>query len=149
MEYFGYGPTTKAQLQTLCDYINDATGHTREEYSQDPDGEYHANPGTFVLHYGGGGVRLAQLCNEGKYRGIRRGITARSTQGQTAQRLRAFLAGIECMKDATESGLPIGTAAIVGVQESRFPNDDFAPMWVDNTPNTIACHTCGHQEQIE
>lgn len=99
--------TTKAQLQTLCDYVNDATGHAREAWSRDADGKYHANPGTFVLDYCYGGVRLSQMCNEG---GGQRDITGRATKGETAERIRAFLAGVRCMQDLAESGLPIGTA---------------------------------------
>lgn len=87
--------TTKAQLQTLCDYVNDATGHAREAWSRDADGKYRANPGTFVLDYCYGGVRLSQMSGEN---GGQRDITARATKGETAERIRAFLAGVEYMR---------------------------------------------------
>ena len=83
---------TKQQLQNLLDRINEATGHTLESWTQDENGRFRANVGTYVLDWAYCGVALSQLTNEG---GGERDITGRGTKRETYYRMHAFLDGVE------------------------------------------------------
>jgi hypothetical protein len=56
------------------------------------DGRWASTPGTYVLDWCYGGVRLAQIANEG---GGERDITGRGTKRETYHRMHSFLRGLE------------------------------------------------------
>jgi hypothetical protein len=82
----------QANLYALLRRINATTGNQEEPWTQQEDGTFKANPGTYVLDWAYGGVQLAQLVNES---GGERNITGRGTKRETYHRMLAFLTGLE------------------------------------------------------
>ena len=81
----------KAQLESMVERINEATGHPLEAWTKQEDGKYKANIGTYVLDWAYGGVRLSQMASEG---GGQRDITGRGTKRETYERMHCYLKGI-------------------------------------------------------
>ena len=82
----------QADLYKVLSRINHATGNQQKGWTQQEDGTFKANVGTYVLDWAYGGVQLAQLVNDG---GGERNITGRGTKRETYHRMHAFLAGLE------------------------------------------------------
>jgi hypothetical protein len=83
---------TKGNLENVLSQINTQSGAAAEAWTQNAEGTWRANVGTYVLDYCYGGVRLGQLCNES---GGQRDITYRGTKKETYYRMHAFLRGLE------------------------------------------------------
>ena len=83
---------TKADLSAVLARINDATGNSHKPWTKQEDGRWASTPGTYVLDWCYGGVRLAQIANEG---GGERDITGRGTKRETYHRMHSFLRGLE------------------------------------------------------
>lgn len=82
----------KAHLENVLFHINDVTGNKPEAWTQNEEGKWSANVGTYVLDWAYGGVQLAQLTSEG---GGERNITGRGSKRETYWRMQAFLMGLQ------------------------------------------------------
>jgi len=87
---------TKRNLENVLSRINAQSGAAAEAWTQNSDGVWRANVGTYVLDYAYGGVRLGQLCNES---GGQRDITVRGTKREVYHMMHAFLRGLEAAED--------------------------------------------------
>jgi len=88
---------TKKTLHSRIDLLNDMFGYSREAWTKNADGQYRANPNTYVLDCAYGGYRLSQLCNTG---GGERDISPRGTARETYDWINAFIAGVNKAKEA-------------------------------------------------
>lgn len=84
--------TTMKTLEGLVDGLNEMTGNPTQIWIRGEDGHNHAHVGAYVLDAAYGGYRLCQISNES---GGERDMTPRETAGNTAQLIRAYMAGIE------------------------------------------------------
>lgn len=84
--------SNKADLYAVLALINAATGNSQKPWVQQADGRWASIPGTYVLDWCYGGVRLAQIANES---GGERDITGRGTKRETYHRMHEFLRGLE------------------------------------------------------
>jgi hypothetical protein len=93
---------TDAHLQALCDRINRATGSPAQPYVKQADGTHAAQIGCYHLSHAYGGVNLQRMCNDAG------GVSTPLHYGHVpkrdlANRLQAFLAGIEAARSTVEA----------------------------------------------
>jgi len=88
---------TKSQLEYRVKLLNELFGQRIEARTRGLDGQYSANPGTFVLDCAYGGYRLSRICNES---GGEHDLTARGTARETYYAIGAYINGAQAMKEA-------------------------------------------------
>ena len=88
---------TKKTLQARIDMLNDMFGYSKDAWTKNADGQYRANPNTYVLDCANGGYRLSQLCNTG---GGVRDISPRGTAREIYDWINAFIEGVNKAKEA-------------------------------------------------
>ena len=82
---------TKANLDSMTDRINEATGSPKESYTKTASG-YRANPGNYHIEWAYGGCQLARMCNEGG--GISNITSGFDTKANLYYQMSAYLNGI-------------------------------------------------------
>jgi hypothetical protein len=85
---------TKAHLQAIVDRINRACGAPMEPYTYDGI-RYHAQPGNYHLDWAYGQPSLVRMSNTD---GGVRTIIGRCSKRELAERMHAFLDGIDAAK---------------------------------------------------
>jgi len=90
---------TKKHLKVRIDRLNDLFGQSREAWTEQPDGTFKSNAGTFVLDCAYGGYRLSRICNDG---GGERDLTPRGTARETYDCCAGFEAGAIAWRDSVE-----------------------------------------------
>ena len=88
---------TKKTLQARIDMLNDMFGYSKDAWTKNTDGQFRANPNTYILDCVYGGYRLGQICNDG---GGARDISPRGTARETYEFINAFIAGVNTAKEA-------------------------------------------------
>ena len=88
---------TKSQLEYRVKLLNELFGQRTEAWTRGLDGQYSANPGTFVLDCAYGGYRLSRICNGS---GGEHDLTARGAARETYYAIGAYINGAQAMKEA-------------------------------------------------
>ena len=76
--------------------LNHATGANIQPWEQDPQGQWRANVGTFIIDRSNGGFQLERIATEG---GGVYDISPRGTAREVHNFIRAMLAGLELAQE--------------------------------------------------
>lgn len=90
--------TTEKRLKTMCDRLNRIAGHDLEQYTENEDGTFTPNDGTYFINYDYNQPSLYQV--EGS--GARNVLGYRGTKTEIDRMLGAYIAGISTGKRATK-----------------------------------------------
>ena len=94
---------TNKDLEHMLARINSEAGKPLEPYTQDSEGRYRPNAGTYVLDSAYGGVRLSQMSQKEGCSGTR-DITGLGTKRETHLKMHAFLRGMQAKSQHKQKG---------------------------------------------